>query len=214
MVEIKGYDLDVDPKDKNGKPWSGVINSDGKYLDTISFVIQPGGGGGWAYELTDYRLSIKNSGGKAAYWTEYANQFIKVGNPLAPKTTKECTPSFCLKVGDPACEPLSSSYPREDADWVVLMCGGTIGPVESKYKCDEGQCQHDPIGTLSKEQCQQDCKAPPPSSPKCKDIDEGAEHDYCSGWCNKEHVWENCGDNKMNDGTMCSCSGCSGCPSA
>ena len=216
-VEIKGYSEDVNPKDSKGNPWGGITNSDGKYLDTLSLSIQPGGGGGWAYELTDYRLSIKNAASNPAasiaYWTQYANQFIQVGNPLSSKGFEPCTPVFCKNAGAD-CDPTGDDSP---GDWKIMMCNSPVPvPPSTIFKCNTNDytCSKDPSGNYSsKALCETNCKAPspPPGVTQCKDIAQGAEHNYCSGWCNHPQVWNNCGVNTMNDGNQCNCAGCSGC---
>uniref|UniRef100_A0A6C0LD46 Uncharacterized protein n=1 Tax=viral metagenome TaxID=1070528 RepID=A0A6C0LD46_9ZZZZ len=187
-VEITGYSLDVNPLDKYGKPFNGITNYSGKYLDTISFSIQPNGGGAWAYELIDYRLSIKAAGGNSDYWTKYTNKFIKVGNILNSNGMEECTPYFCKKSTDPYCEILNPQYGREDTDWKAIICSNPLNPSPPT-----------PPPT-----------PPSPSVPQCKNISDGAEHNYCSGWCNTPGAWD-CGKNQMNNGEYCSCLNCNGC---
>lgn len=202
------------PKDNKGKPFLGVTNSKGKYIETFGCSIQPGGAAGWAYEMIDYRLNLSNAKGSAAIWTKYANKFIKVGNPLTTDSLKSCTPRFCTSTDQAACEPGDAS--PEQADWLVLTCQGPLAPAQRKYKCANGTCSLDPTGTYTDQnKCKSSCTPspppPPPTTEKCKDISEGAKHNYCSGWCNNPNVWSNCGSN--SDGSMtCNCAGCSGCP--
>lgn len=197
------------PLKTDGKtPFPGVTNMQGKYIETFGCAIQPGGAGGWAYELIDYRLNLSHAKGEAKIWTKYANKFIKVGNPLSTSSVKPCTPRYCTDKDQAACEPGKSG--PAPADWLVLTCQAPLAPVKTMYSCTNGTCNKDPHGKYQDlDSCNSACQHS--TTPKCEDISQGANHNYCSGWCNSPHTQWTCGDN--SDGSMtCNCSGCNGCP--
>ena len=179
----------------------------GKYIETFGCAIQPGGAGGWGYELIDYRLNLAHARGQTQIWTKYANKFIKVGNPLSTSFVTPCTPRYCTDTDQPACNPDNRSAP---ADWLVLSCQAPLAPVKTMYSCNNGTCNKDPRGKYQDlDSCNSACQRP--TTPKCKDISQGAQHNYCSDWCNNNKTQWSCGDN--SDGSMtCNCSGCNGCP--
>lgn len=196
------------PLKTDGKtPFPGVTNMQGKYIETFGCAIQPGGAGGWGYELIDYRLNLAHARGQTQIWTKYANKFIKVGNPLSTSFVTPCTPRYCTDTDQPACNPDNRSAP---ADWLVLSCQAPLAPVKTMYSCNNGTCNKDPRGKYQDlDSCNSACQRP--TTPKCKDISQGAQHNYCSGWCNNNKTQWSCGDN--SDGSMtCNCSGCNGCP--
>ena len=199
------------PLKTDGKtPFPGVTNMQGKYIETFGCAIQPGGAGGWAYELIDYRLNLANAQGQTKIWTKYANKFIKVGNPLSTSSVTPCTPRYCTDTDQAACEPGKSG--PAPADWLVLTCRAPLAPVKTMYSCTKGTCNKDPNGKYRDlDSCTNACQHP--TTPKCKDVSQGAQHDYCSHWCNTTggSIGWSCGDN--SDGSMtCNCSGCNGCP--
>ena len=199
------------PLKTDGKtPFPGVTNMQGKYIETFGCAIQPGGAGGWAYELIDYRLNLANAQGQTKIWTKYANKFIKVGNPLSTSSVTPCTPRYCTDTDQAACEPGKSG--PAPADWLVLTCQSPLAPVKTMYSCTNGTCNKDPHGKYQDlDSCNSACQHS--TTPKCKDISQGAQHNYCSSWCNTAggDIGWSCGDN--SDGSMtCNCSGCNGCP--
>lgn len=206
--EINGYSLDVNPKDIKGNPWNGIVNYDNKYIQTINFSIQPNGAGGWAYELIDYRLSIKSTQGPndKKYWTKYANLFMKSGSQIN-NVYFNCNLNFCND-NDIYCQIGGDGSP---SDWEVIMCNNPLNPTPptDKYTCNNGSCEKSLNGEFDTiDLCRKNCSSP--KYPKCKDISDGVQHNYCSGWCNTRGVWK-CGIN--SDGkTTCDCSGCNGCP--
>ena len=199
------------PLKTDGKtPFPGVTNMQGKYIETFGCAIQPGGAGGWAYELIDYRLNLANAQGQTKIWTKYANKFIKVGNPLSTSSVTPCTPRYCTDTDQAACEPGKSG--PAPADWLVLTCQSPLAPVKTMHSCTNGTCNKDPHGKYQDlDSCNSACQHS--TTPKCKDISQGAQHNYCSSWCNTAggDIGWSCGDN--SDGSMtCNCSGCNGCP--
>jgi NAD(P)H dehydrogenase (quinone) len=197
------------PLKTDGKTsFPGVTNMQGKYIETFGCAIQPGGAGGWAYELIDYRLNLSHAQGQTEFWTEYANKFIKVGNPLSTSSVKSCTPRYCTDTDQAACEPGKSG--PAPADWLVLTCQAPLAPVKTMYSCTDGTCNKDPNGKYQDlASCKNACN--PPGTQKCKDIAQGEANNYCSEWCNSPHTQWTCGDN--SDGSMtCNCAGCNGCP--
>ena len=247
-VEVTGA-KDTDrpqPRQQDGDIFPGVTFG-GKYIDTFACAIQPGGAGGWAYELIDYRLNISNAGniagsGQPKIWTEYASKYIKVGNPLDTSSLTPCTPRYCTENDQSACGDAWYKNPVQ-ADWLVLSCQSSSAPSGTKYSCTNGVCEKDSNGQYtSLSSCQANCQAPSgtkysctngvcgidpngqytslsscqancqaPDVPKCKNIVDGAAHNYCSGWCGSSSVWPNCGVNTMNNGQQCDCTGCPHC---
>tara|TARA_A100001015_G_scaffold291774_1_gene366348 strand:+ start:352 stop:891 length:540 start_codon:yes stop_codon:yes gene_type:complete len=178
--------------------------------------MQPGGGGGWAYELIDYRLNLAhvsnlaNAQGQTKIWTEYANKYIKVGNPLSTSSVTPCTPKYCTDTDQAACELGKYSPEEEPADWLVLTCQAPLAPVKTMYSCTKGTCKKDPSGKYKDlESCTNACQHS--TTPKCKDRPQ-AQQNYCSEWCNTtgSAIGWSCGDNSAGSMT-CNCSGCNGC---
>ena len=113
-VEItKTADTITTSKTATGDIYNGTYNHNGEYIDTFCCSIQPGGAGGWAFELIDYRLNLKNAGGSSTIWSEYANKYIAVRNPIASYSDlQSCTPRYCTQTDIPACE-VQSEYIKD-----------------------------------------------------------------------------------------------------
>ena len=122
--EIKNNAFTVDPLDNTRNPWGGITNIDGKYIETICYSIQPNSSGVWAFEMLDFRINILSStcsppdpDCEKAYWNEYANKFIKAGDPLS-NNLHPCKPNYCEN--NEYC--LAAPDNTQPLEWKVFTC--------------------------------------------------------------------------------------------
>ena len=124
--EIRKNSFTVNPLDTTGNAWGGITNSNGKYIETISYSIQPNSSGVWAFEMLDFRIDVLASTTtttspiadyEKGYWNEYANKFIKIGDPLS-KNFKACKPNYCENNEFCLASP-DNTLPLE---WKVFTC--------------------------------------------------------------------------------------------
>lgn len=121
--EIHNNGFTVNPLDVNDNPWSGLVNSDKKIIETITYSIQPNSSGQWGYEMADFRISPKSTKTcktlpkcQTDYWTDYTTKFLKTGDPFASKYTS-CVPYFCDD-DNQWCMPGGTA----PASWKILTC--------------------------------------------------------------------------------------------